>query len=118
MNPLAAWFSHLNDTTGINFTVFYDPFDGVRFFQGFLVTLELCGVTILGSVLVGILGAWAQGAASLWLRGLVQLYFFYFGLSALLPTVQNSIGIPHPLIGGFVWACISLIFFAGSFNVE
>jgi polar amino acid transport system permease protein len=97
-----------------------------------LVTLELCGVTILGSVLVGILGAWAQGAASLWLRRLVQfyiqlfrntpplvqMYFFYFGLSALLPTVKNSIGIPHPLIGGFVWACISLIFFAGSFNVE
>ena len=132
MNPIAAWFSHLNDTTGINFTVFYDPFDGARFFQGFLVTLELCGVTILGSVLVGILGAWAQGAASRWLRGLVQLYiqlfrntpplvqmyFFYFGLSALLPAEKNSLGIPHPLIGGFVWACVSLIFFAGSFNVE
>ena len=33
MNPIAAWFSHLNATTGINFTVFYDPFDSARFFQ-------------------------------------------------------------------------------------
>jgi polar amino acid transport system permease protein len=132
MNLIAAWFSHLNAATGINFTVFYDPFDSARFFQGFLVTLELCGVTILGSVLVGIFGAWAQGASSVWVRRLVQfyiqlfrntpplvqMYFFYFGLSAMLPTVKNSIGMPQPLIGGFVWACVSLIFFAGSFNVE
>jgi polar amino acid transport system permease protein len=129
---IAAWFSHLNDTTGINFTVFYDPFDGARFLKGFLVTLELCGVTLSGSVLVGILGAWAQGARLRWVRRLaqvyihifrntpplVQMYFFYFGLSALLPMVKSSIGIPHPLVGGFVWACLSLTLFAGSFNVE
>ncbi len=132
MNLIAAWFSHLNDATGINFSVFYDPFDRARFIQGFWVTLELCIVTILGSILVGILGAWAQGARSVWLRRLVeayiqlfrntpplvQMYFFYFGLSALLPTVKNSIGIAHPLIGGFIWASLSLILFAGSFNVE
>ena len=100
-NLIAAWFSHLNDTTGINFTIFYDSFDGARFLKGFLVTLELCGVTLFGSVLVGILGAWAQGARLRWVRGLaqgyihifrntpplVQMYFFYFGLSALLPKV-------------------------------
>ena len=131
-NLIASWFSHLNDTTGINFTIFYDPFDGARFLKGFLVTLELCGVTLFGSVLVGIFGAWAQGVRLRWVRRLaqiyihifrntpplVQMYFFYFGLSALLPTVKNSIGIPHPLIGGFAWACLSLILFAGSFNVE
>jgi polar amino acid transport system permease protein len=132
MNLIAAWFAHLNNTTGINFTVFYDPFDSARFLQGFFVTLELCGVTIIGSVLVGIVGAWAQGARSALVRRsvefyiqlfrntppLVQMYFFYFGLSAIIPTVKNSMGISHPLIGGFVWACVSLIFFAGSFNVE
>lgn len=132
MNLIAAWFSHLNATTGINFTVFYDPFDRARFAHGFLVTLELCGVTIIGSVLLGIFGAWAQGARSLWLRRLVQfyiqifrntpplvqVYFFYFGLSALLPTIKGPLGISHPLVGGFVWACISLICFAGAFNVE
>lgn len=129
---IAGWFAHLNATTGINFTVFYDPFDRARFIHGFWVTLELSGVTILGSVLVGILGAWVQGAKSAWLRWLVaayiqlfrntpplvQIYFFYFGLSALLPEVKNGLGFPHPLINGFEWACISLILFAGAFNVE
>jgi len=132
MDLIAAWFSHLNDTTGINFTVFYDAYDRARFLHGFWVTLELCGVTITGSVLVGILGAWGQGAKSFITRNLVQIYiqmfrntpplvqvyFFYFGLSALLPKVTDSIGIAHPLIGGFVWASISLICFAGAFNVE
>ncbi|HQT63173.1 MAG: polar amino acid ABC transporter permease [Acidocella sp. 20-57-95] len=132
MDLIAAWFSHLNDTTGINFTVFYDPFDRARFAHGFLVTLQLCGVTIIGSVLVGIFGAWGQGARSIWRRRfvqayiqmfrntppLVQVYFFYFGLSALLPTVKDAIGNAHPLIGGFIWASISLICFAGAFNVE
>ncbi|OYV34508.1 MAG: polar amino acid ABC transporter permease, partial [Rhodospirillales bacterium 20-64-7] len=89
-------------------------------------------VTILGSVLVGIIGAWAQGAKSAWLRWLVeayiqlfrntpplvQIYFFYFGISALLPEVKTGLGFPHPLINGFEWACISLILFAGAFNVE
>jgi polar amino acid transport system permease protein len=132
MDLIAAWFSHLNDTTGINFTVFYDPFDRARFLNGFLVTLELCGVTITGSVLMGIFGAWGQGARSWLVRvlvqsyiqmfrntpPLVQVYIFYFGLSALLPKVTDHLGISHPLIGGFIWASISLICFAGAFNVE
>jgi polar amino acid transport system permease protein len=132
MDLIAGWFSHLNDATGINFPVFYDEFDRARFLNGFLVTLELCGVTIIGSVLVGILGAWGQGAQSFLTRNLVQfyiqmfrntpplvqVYFFYFGLSALLPKVTDHLGIQHPLIGGFIWACLSLICFAGAFNVE
>ncbi len=129
---IAGWFSHLNETTGINFTVFYDPFDGARFLQGIWVTIELSVVTIIASVLVGIMGAWAQGSKSAWARGfvlgyvelfrntppLVQIYFFFFGLSALLPKMHNSIGLPEPLISGFAWACISLTLFAGAFNVE
>ncbi len=131
-STIAGWFSHLNDTTGINFTVFYDAYDGSRFLSGFWVTLELCGVTILGSVLVGVLGAWGQGARLRWVRGvvgayvhlfrntppLVQIYFFYFGLSAMLPAGKNAFGMTQPLINGFTWACISLICFAGAFNVE
>lgn len=129
---IAGWFAHLNATTGINFTVFYDPFDRARFIHGFWVTLELSGVTIFGSVLVGIVGAWGQGARFAPIRWivqayiqlfrntppLVQIYFFYFGLSALLPEVKNGLGFAHPLVNGFEWACISLILFAGAFNVE
>lgn len=132
LSSIAAWFSHLNETTGINFTVFYDPFDSARFFNGLWVTIELSVITIIGSILVGVIGAWMQGAKSVLVRGfvhlyvelfrntppLVQIYFFFFGLSALLPHGHNAIGMPVPLINGFTWACISLIFFAGSFNVE
>jgi polar amino acid transport system permease protein len=131
-HAIAAWFSHLNDTTGVTFTIFYDPYDGRRFLNGLWVTLMLSGVTILGSVLVGIVGAWGQLSRQGWIRGivagyvelfrntppLVQMYFFYFGLSALLPEMRNSIGLERPLINGFTWACLSLICFAGSFNVE
>jgi polar amino acid transport system permease protein len=46
------------------------------------------------------------------------MYFFYFGLSALLPKMKNSLGFEQPLINGFTWACLALICFAGSFNVE
>jgi len=131
-STIAGWFSHLNDTTGINFTVFYDSYDGSRFLSGFWVTLELCGVTILGSVLLGVLGAWGQGSRLRWVRALVasyvhlfrntpplvQIYFFYFGLSAMLPASKNAFGMTQPLINGFTWACISLTCFAGAFNVE
>lgn len=129
---LALWFRHLNAATGINLTIAYDPFDRGRFAHGFLTTIELSVITIAGSVLVGIIGAWLEGSRLVWTRRfvrgyvqlfrntppLVQMYFFYFGLSALLPSVKSSFGTNQPLVSGFAWACISLIFFAGSFNVE
>jgi polar amino acid transport system permease protein len=132
MNGVATWFRHLNETTGINLTIAYDPFDRTRFFHGFLVTLELSAVTIAASVVVGIIGAWLQGSRLKWTRRLVQgyiqlfrntpplvqMFFFYFGLSALLPTMKNAIGMQEPVLSGFAWACISLTFFAGAFNVE
>jgi polar amino acid transport system permease protein len=132
MQAVAAWFRHLNDTTGINFTIFYDPFDGARFLGGFYVTLELSVVTILGSMLVGLIGAWGQGARAGIVRQavagfvqlfrntppLVQIYFFYFGLSALLPASHNAFGMRQPLLGGFAWACLSLSLWAGAFNIE
>jgi polar amino acid transport system permease protein len=132
MNFIAAWFSHLNDTTGINFSIFYDPYDRARFLHGLWLTLDLCAITIAGSVVVGVIGAWLQGSSLTWTRRitqgyiqlfrntppLVQMFFFYFGLSALLPTVKNAYGLQQPLVSGFTWACVSLIFFAGAFNVE
>ena len=132
MHAIASWFRHLNDTAGINLTIAYDPFDRARFFHGALITLELSAITIVASVLVGIIGAWLQGSRLKWTRRftqgyiqlfrntppLVQMFFFYFGISSLLPTVKNSFGMQEPLVSGFAWACISLAFFAGAFNVE
>ncbi|MGH6778123.1 MAG: amino acid ABC transporter permease [Bradyrhizobium sp.] len=132
MDSIAAWFKHLYQTTGINLTIFYDPFDRARFLHGLLVTFELSVICIAGSVVVGVIGAWLQGSKLTWTRRivqgyiqlfrntppLVQMYFFYFGISNLLPKTTNEIGMHVPLVSGFVWACVSLIFFAGSFNVE
>jgi len=132
MDLIAAWFKHLYQTTGINLTIVYDSFDRARFLDGLLITFELSVICIAGSILVGVVGAWLQGSKLTWTRRivqgyiqlfrntppLVQMYFFYFGISNLLPKTTNQIGMQEPLVSGFVWACVSLIFFAGSFNVE
>ena len=132
MNAIAQFFRHLYQTTGINLTIFYDPFDRARFLHGLEITIELSVITILASIFIGVVGAWLQGSRLVWTRRivqgyiqvfrntppLVQLYFFYFGLSVLLPTVKTQFGTSAPLIGGFAWVCISLSFFAGAFNVE
>jgi polar amino acid transport system permease protein len=132
MNAIAHWFRELYDTTGINLPIVYDPFDRARFLHGLVVTIELSVICIVASIVIGVLGAWLQGSKLVWTRRivqgyiqafrntppLVQLYFFYFGLSALLPLAHTQFGTTAPLIGGFVWTCISLSFFAGAFNVE
>src|SRR5579875_2622895 len=132
MDAIVNWFRQLHETAGINLTIVYDPFDRARFLHGLLVTLELSGICLVTSVIVGIIGAWLQGSRLVWTRRivqgyiqlfrntppLVQLYFFYFGLSALLPLVHTQYGTTAPLVGGFAWVCISLSFFAGAFNVE
>lgn len=132
MSPVAAWFKHLYQTTGINLTIAYDAFDRARFLHGLLVTVELSVICIAASIAVGVIGAWLQGSRLVWTRRivqgyiqlfrntppLVQMYFFYFGISSLLPTATNKLGMHVPLVSGFVWACISLTFFAGAFNVE
>jgi polar amino acid transport system permease protein len=121
------WFRWLNDATGINLTIFYDAFDRSRFARGFLLTIKLSVVCIVGSVVIGVVGAWIQGSRVRFARvvvhwyiqafrntpPLVQLYFFYFGLGSLLKAAGGG-----PLVSNVAWAIISLSFFAGAFNVE
>ncbi len=129
---VAAWFRQLYQRTGINFSIFYDPFDAHAFARGFAVTIALSLICLAGSLAVGVLGAWLEGSHRPWTRQavhgyvhlfrntppLVQLYFFYFGLSALLPEVKGAFGVPSPLLSGLDWAIVSLTLFAGAFNVE
>jgi polar amino acid transport system permease protein len=131
MEFLSTWFQTLYEETGINYTIFYDSFDAERMWNGFLTTVELSVACLFFSVIIGIVGAWLQGSKLVWTKRiiqgyiqvfrntppLVQLYFFYFGLSTLLPEVEGPYG-PEPMIGSFAWAVISLSFFAGAFNVE
>jgi polar amino acid transport system permease protein len=131
LQPIWDWFRTLYETTGINLTIFYDPFDRARFFNGFLTSLRLMAVCLVFSVAIGVIGAWIQGSR-LWLPRavtqayiqffrntppLVQLYFFYFALGAYLRTTGPT-GLAVPVVSGFSWAAIGLSLYAGAFNVE
>ena len=127
MQSVWDWFRWLYDATGINLTIFYDPFDRGRFVNGFLTTVKLSVICILLSVIIGVIGAWIQGSRLRVARTivywyiqafrntppLVQLYFFYFGLGSLLKAASGG-----PLVTNVTWAIVSLSFFAGAFNVE
>jgi polar amino acid transport system permease protein len=129
MHAFWDWFRWLNDTTGVNLTIFYDPFDRGRFASGFLKTVELSIVCVFLSGVIGVTGAWLQGSRLRVARTivhwyiqffrntppLVQLYFFYFGIGSLL---KSSAGAGGPLVSNVTWAIVSLSFFAGAFNVE
>lgn len=132
MEAFYEWFRWLYDTTGINLSIFYDEFDRTRMVSGFFMTVWLSIVCLFFSVVIGIIGAWLQGSHFKWTRRLVngyiqffrntpplvQLYFFYFAIGNLLPTMQNEYLMEEPILGNFAWAVISLSFFAGAFNVE
>jgi polar amino acid transport system permease protein len=131
LQPLWDWFRTLNETTGINLTIFYDSFDRARFFNGFLTSLRLMGVCLAASVVIGIFGAWIQRSRFLPLRTLtqgyvqffrntpplVQLYFFYFALGSYV-RVTGPTGIAVPVVSNFTWAAIGLSLYAGAFNIE
>lgn len=132
MEAFFEWFRVLYDDTGINLPFLYDSYDRNRMIDGFFMTVKLSLVCLFFSIVIGIIGAWLQNSPLKWTRRimnvyiqlfrntppLVQLYFFYFAISALLPTIDNGYGGQQPMLGGFAWAAISLSFFAGAYNVE
>lgn len=127
MQPVWNWFRWLYDTTGINLTIFYDAFDRSRFASGFWMTVRLSLVCIGASIAIGVLGALIQTTRLRVARAvvggyvqmfrntppLVQLYFFYFGLNAVLGALPWA-----PSLSNVQWAIVSLSLFAGAFNVE
>ena len=96
------------------------------------MTIRLSVACLILSVLIGIIGAWLQGARSAVLRAFVQGYiqffrntppfvqllFFYFALGQFTPTYSPDGWLEVPVISNVGWAIISLSMFAGSFNVE
>jgi polar amino acid transport system permease protein len=132
MQLVADFFRWLADAHGINISIFYDSIDRSRFLTGLLTTIWLSAVCIVLSIVVGLIGAAMQGARSPIARAavqgfvqffrntppLVQLAFFYFAVSTLLPAVTDRFGAKVPLIDNIGWAIISFSLFAGAFNVE
>lgn len=115
----------------MRFTFLYDIGDRGRMLHGFEMTIWLSAVTIVGSIVVGVLGAWLLTSRAWGLRHavsgyvqlfrntppLVQLYFFFFALSPLVSRHLAN-GLVEPVFGNVFWAAFSLSLFAGAFNVE
>jgi polar amino acid transport system permease protein len=125
---VSEFFRWLNDAYGLNFSIFYDPYDRDRFLLGLWTTLYLSVVCIVYSIVIGVFGAWLQGARSAVLRALlqgyvqlfrntpplVQLLFFYFGVGTALGSVTGG----GSFLSNTGWAILSFSLFAGAFNVE
>jgi len=132
MDAISGWFQRFYESTGYNFSVFYDPYDWNRYVDGLKMTLILSVTTILLSLVLGATGALIQSGPSRLLRGLVnafvvvfrntpplvQLFFFYFGFGTMLPATETATGMREPVLNNIAWAIISLSLFAAAFNVE
>ena len=115
-----------------NFIWIYDEKQAGRILSGLWMTVKLSVACVILSVIIGGVGAWAQGAPSRLVRALVQGYiqffrntppvvqllFFYFALGQFTPTYSPDGWLQVPIISNVGWAIISLSFFAGAFNVE
>ncbi len=115
-----------------NFIWLYEPRQGGKILSGIWMTIRLSVACLILSVVIGIVGAWLQGARSAVLRAFVQGYiqffrntppfvqllFFYFALGQFTPTYSPDGWLEVPIISNVGWAIISLSMFAGSFNVE
>lgn len=126
---VSQFFSELNSSYGINLPIFYDSFDMNMFWEGIQYTAWLSIASILGSLLVGAVGAYLQFAGGKWSKRLVsvyvqafrntpplvQLYFFYFALGPALSSLTPGM---QPVISNVTWAIVSLTLYAGAFNVE
>lgn len=116
-----------------NFIWMYEERQQNKILAGLWMTVKLSVMCLFFSVLIGLVGAWMQGARSPLARAIVQGYiqffrntppmvqllFFYFALGQFTPVVTGADGwTVEPIISNVGWAIISLSFFAGAFNVE
>lgn len=128
---LASYFQRLNATTGVNFPVFYDPFEAERFVRGLVMTTELSLGGAVLSLLIGVAGVAVHRQSPLLRRWLIepyvllfrntpvliQMFFFYFAIGPLLPKTGTD-GQEHLLIEGFGWTMVTLSLYIGAFNIE
>lgn len=117
----------------LNFSWLGDPTYQKWLLEGTANTIALSFVCVFFSLLIGLGGVWLQSFGLPWantiLQGyvqlfrntppLVQLFFLFFVLAALLPKVYDpSTGAERPILDSFASAVIALSLFAGAFNIE
>lgn len=117
---------------GINLTILWDPIDRERFLVGLGLTIALAFLSVAISLVIGVVGAWMKGSRWEFPRQLVtlyvevfrntplliQLFFFYFGLGALVSFDQSGVSAHSQLIQNFTWALLVLGIHAGAYQVE
>lgn len=133
MSVVADFFRELAaEAPRWNFIWMYDERQAARVLEGIAMTVQLAVACVVFSLVIGVVGAWAQGARSRILRAVVQGYiqffrntppfvqllFFYFALGQFTPVYSPDGWLQQPVISNVGWAIISLSFFAGAFNVE
>jgi len=121
-----------DDAPRWNFVWMYDERQQGKILGGLWMTIKLAIACVVFSMVIGVVGAWLQGARSAILRAFVQGYiqffrntppfvqllFFYFALGQFTPTYASDGWLEEPVISNVGWAIVSLSFFAGAFNVE
>ena len=128
---IGPFFRDLYARTGLNFNVFYDPYEYGRFVNGAAISVQLnslvpaplardrgrrrLGAERKVAALRGTVNSYIQAFRNT--PPMIQLLFFYFGLGAFTPAVDMG-GYSQPLVSSFAWAIISLGIFGGAFNVE
>ena len=133
MDLIADFFRELAaDYPRWNFIWMYQPIQQGKVLSGIWMTIKLSIACLILSMVIGVLGAFAQGSRNVIVRSFVQGYiqffrntppyvqllFFYFALGQFTPTYSPDGWLEMPIISNVGWAIISLSFFAGAFNVE
>ena len=133
MEFIAEFFRQIaEDYPRWNFIWMYQPVQQGKILSGIWMTIQLSLACLVLSMVIGVIGAFAQGSRSVILRSIVQGYiqffrntppyvqllFFYFALGQFTPTYSPDGWLEVPIISNVGWAIISLSFFAGAFNVE
>ena len=133
MDFLAEFFRQIaEDYPRWNFIWMYQPVQQGKILSGIWMTIQLSLACLVLSMVIGVLGAFAQGSRNVILRAIVQGYiqffrntppyvqllFFYFALGQFTPTYGPDGWLEMPIISNVGWAIISRSFFAGAFNVE
>ncbi len=121
LTPLEQWGMHVNELTGLDFSIVYDAYDRNAFLRGLLISLALAGACVLGSALFAALIALVLDAripvvsrlvAGLATFGrmtppLLQLYVVVFGLGSIVAGLGFT-------LNAFAAAAFCLSVYAGS----
>ena len=121
MEAFYDYFRILYEETGVNLPFLYEEYERERFLEGLWTTVKLSLYCLVFCLLVGVVGAWAQGAKNVFVRQfvywyiqafrntppLVQILFFYFVLGNWFPTYDAG-GYREQYVGAFGWAVVSL----------